>query len=736
MPQRLVERYRGSAKRWWRGAAIASIVIPVLLFAVSSTIAWFTALHATQERLVRTVDIIYEHATKVFETQQLAAGEVNQMLLGLTDAEIVAGASEFHKRLEEIADHVDQVTDIWVIDARGHPLVTAMFPNVSRQLDFSDRAYFEVHRDGTVPRGTMYIDEVLRGRVDPKQIFYQASQARSSPGGGDASFAGIVAISVDPTYFERFYGQVALTNELSALTLSRSDGAILARYPALANPGNRLPPTSSFFKAIEKSPDRGSFSGTSVYESTFRYIAYRKLADYPVYVTIGVDEGLVFHAWLRGIAAHLLFGLPATILLCLLTLTAYSRARSEEAAWERFGEEVRRREALEAQLRQSQKMEAIGRLTGGIAHDFNNLLTIVGGSLDMLARRLPKTESRERRLVATATEGVERAARLTNRLLAFSRRQPLDARSIDANQLVIHMSDLLRSTVGEKITFESVLAPGLWHILADPNQLENALLNLAVNARDAMQDGGRIRIETANISVDANAALLEPELAAGHHVLIKVIDTGVGMSADVVSKAFEPFFTTKPQGAGTGLGLSQVFGFVKQSGGHVRIVSNPGDGTEVRMFFHRDLSMTAEDPRPAIAGPDGAPGGDETIVVVEDEPEVRRFTVDALRELGYRAIEAEDGPHALDLLEATPETHLLLTDVVMPGMDGPRLAREALDRRPHIAVLFMTGYAGTALQIEGKFEPGLHVMPKPFSVDQLSRKVREVIDEKRRADPT
>lgn len=730
MPFRIIEAYRGSAERWWRGAAVASILVPVLLFAVSATISWRTSLDSTRQRLERTVDILYEHATKVFETQQLAASEVNQLVHGLSDAEIVAREPELHNRLKTIAGRLDQMLDIWVVDGRGHPLVTAKFEPVDKSLDLSDRTYFSVQRNGVVPPGAVYISEVMSGRLDPKQIFYQASIARRSE---TDAFAGIVAISVDPTYFSRFYKQVAKADDLSTLTLSRADGAILGRYPTLADPGARLPPTAQFFQAITKAPERGYFSGESSFERAERFIAYRKLEDYPVYVTIGVDRGVIVGQWMSAMASHLVFGGPATIFLCLLTFTAYSRARREEAAWARFQAEALRREALEEQLRQSQKMEAIGRLTGGIAHDFNNLLTIVGGSLDMLNRRLPDTAPREKRMVSTALEGVERAARLTNRLLAFSRRQPLDARALDANQLVIAMSDLLRSTAGGSIVLETVLAPGLWPILADSSQLENALLNLAANARDAMPEGGRIRIETANVVLDAGSALREPELAPGHYVLINVTDTGVGMTDDIVSKVFEPFFTTKPKGAGTGLGLSQVFGFAKQSGGHVRIVSTPGEGTQVRLFFPRDASAAGEEIRPALAGPVGTRGGDEAIVVVEDEPEVRRFTVDALRELGYAAMEAEDGPHALGLLAASPEVQLLLTDVVMPGMDGPKLAQEATRRHPTIAVLFMTGYAGTALETDGTFGTGIHVMPKPFSVDQLSRKVREAIDEKRRS---
>ena len=407
-----------------------------------------------------------------------------------------------------------------------------------------------------------------------------------------------------------------------------------------------------------------------------------------------------------------------------------SRTAELEAANQRLRDEIAGRARAEEQLRQSQKMESVGRLTGGIAHDFNNLLTIVIGSLDLLRRRGP--EERHRRLLDNAMEGATRAATLTSRLLAFSRQQPLSPQPVDVNRLVAGMSDLLHRTLGESVQVETVLAGGLWQTHADPNQLENALLNLAVNARDAMMEaeplGGRLTIETANSFLDETYVEQHLELASGQYVMVAVSDTGAGMAPDVVGRVFEPFYTTKPQGQGTGLGLSQVHGFVKQSGGHVTIYTELGQGTTVKIYLPRFIA--AETPEPAAAlrrsVADGRTG--ETVLVVEDEQAVRRFSSEALRELGYVVLEADGAAAALRLLDAHPEIALLFTDVVLPDVNGRALAHEAAARRPGLPVLFTTGYTRNAIVHNGQLDPGMDLIGKPFTVEALAAKLREVLD--------
>jgi PAS domain S-box-containing protein len=379
-------------------------------------------------------------------------------------------------------------------------------------------------------------------------------------------------------------------------------------------------------------------------------------------------------------------------------------------------------------LRQSQKMEAVGQLTGGIAHDFNNMLAVVIGSLELLGRRLSDGDARARRYIDAATEASRRAALLTQRLLAFSRQQPLQPEAVDANKMISGMSDLLRHSLGADVQLETVLAGGLWRTHADPNQLENIILNLAVNARDAMPDGGHLTIETQNAHLDERYASANLGVSIGHYVLIAVTDTGSGMPPEVVAKAFDPFFTTKPVGKGTGLGLSQVYGFIKQSGGHVKIYTEQGLGTTIKLYLPR-LRGAARVDEPDARSAELARGDDrEVILVVEDEPGVRQFSVDALTELGYHVLEADGGANALRLLQEHTEISLMFTDVVMPEMNGAKLAEAARALRPDLKILFTTGYTRNAVVHNGKLDDGVELIGKPFSLEALAAKIRAILE--------
>jgi PAS domain S-box-containing protein len=384
--------------------------------------------------------------------------------------------------------------------------------------------------------------------------------------------------------------------------------------------------------------------------------------------------------------------------------------------------------AAEEKLRQAQKMEAIGQLTGGVAHDFNNLLTVISGNLDMLQRRLQEEGGDDLlRLVNPALRGATRGALLTQRLLAFSRRQPLQPKFLSVNDLISGMSEMLRRTLGESIVIETVLAGGLWPSFVDANQLESALLNLAVNARDAMPDGGKLTIEAANVYFDEEYAA-KADALPGQYVGIFVSDTGIGMTADVVSKAFDPFFTTKEVGQGTGLGLSQVYGFMKQSGGHAKIYSEIGAGTTVKLYLPRHYASgsAVEIPPDAVVVPRAS---GETILVVEDDNDVRSFTSEVLRELGYHVVDAADGASGLRLLDAHREIKLLFTDVGLPGgMNGRQLADEAQRRRAGLKVLFTSGYARNAIVHHGRLDPGVELIVKPFTYAALAARIRRALD--------
>ncbi|HEY1836291.1 MAG TPA: CHASE3 domain-containing protein [Rhizomicrobium sp.] len=394
--------------------------------------------------------------------------------------------------------------------------------------------------------------------------------------------------------------------------------------------------------------------------------------------------------------------------------------------------DVTARVRAEHTIRQSQKMEAIGHLTGGMAHDFNNLLQIIGANLDLLMKGDADPSKRAARLQA-AISAVERGGRLTAQLLAFARRQALDPLTLNLGRLVTEMTDLLRRTLGERVEVEAAVAGGLWNTLVDRSQVENAILNLAINSRDAMPEGGKLTVEVANAFLDDTYARAHAEVEAGQYVMLAVSDTGAGMTPEVIARAFDPFFTTKSEGKGTGLGLSQVFGFVKQSGGHVKIYSEPGEGTTVKLYLPR--SKKAQEQTPALADLPAA-GGSETILVVEDDEGVRAAVADMLQELGYTVERAENAQGALDVLASNTRIDLLFTDVVMPGPINTRdMARRAQQMVPGLRVLFTSGYTQNAIVHNGRLDEGVALLSKPYRKDDLARKLRSMLDKKDKAPP-
>lgn len=433
---------------------------------------------------------------------------------------------------------------------------------------------------------------------------------------------------------------------------------------------------------------------------------------------------------LEIVFGFLFLAVAASGLFVLLTserqLIALEAANENlKRAYEEVVQQSSERVKVEGQLRQAQKLEALGQLTGGIAHDFNNMLAVIVSSLNILRRKLKTVEGDFHMLVDAAEEGADKAARLVRRLLAFSREQPLDPKVLDVNALVHGMSDILQRTTGSKIQLETHLAEDLWETCIDAHELENALLNLAVNARDAMQNGGRLIISTENATIDESYSAQNPGVQSGQYVKLSVADTGEGMKPEVVARAFDPFFTTKPMGKGTGLGLSQVHGFVRQSNGHIKIYSEPGLGTNISILFPRFLGAVSAKPYSEDAELLFGKLG-EVLLVVDDDPTALKLTALAARELGYTVLEAGGGAAAIEVLKAHPEISLLVTDVVMPDMDGAQLTREAVFRRHDLRVLYMTGFPramllGQDIQIE-------NVLTKPFTLQQFAQAVRMVLD--------
>jgi two-component system NtrC family sensor kinase len=713
-----------SATRPLRVLVVGAIGLPIVLYATAATISYHQHFDEARDRLRRNLAIVHEHAQKVFETFEFASRYLDEMTDDLTDEQIRANEAIYSERLRAMTASLPQLRDLWIVGADGYPLVSGTVYPMPR-IDLSDRNYFKVHHDNAV--NGPYVTEPLDARAANTR-FFAISRKREING----RFAGVTIVSIAPEYFSEFYSQLPPPG---TATLLRADGAVLARYPDSPGAQTRLRQESPFMTAVRTQPKTGFIRAPAAIDGRIRIFTYQQLAKLPnLYVTVGVEQSEVIRAWMLAMASHLIFGLPATLALVMLGVIALRRS-------ERLQQEVSRRESTEQALRQAQKMEAVGRLSGGIAHDFNNMLTVILGNIDMASRRIGDDNPRIQRLLDSARQASERAATLVQRLLAFSRQHPQEVKSVDINRLVQSMSELVRRTIGETVTVETVLAGGLWKVAVDPNQLENAILNLAVNARDAMPDGGRMTIETANSYLDEAyvAANSEEGFTAGQYVLLAVTDTGAGMSREVRERAFEPFFTTKPTGMGTGLGLSMVYGFLKQSNGHIKIYSEPGEGTAIKLYFPRISEQRGLQDWTERKSARPAPGarGSETILLVEDDEEVRKFAAEVLLEQGYTVHAAGDGASALRLLDSESNIGLLFTDVVLPGgMNGRQLADEARRRKPELKVLYATGYTRNAIIHQGRLDAEVELLTKPFTAEGLAHKVRQVLNAQPRVVPS
>jgi len=690
---------------------VASVVLPLLLFCYVSWTSYHTAFERADERIKQALDLSAEQALRVFRSINVTFDSVEQITRGRTEQTIHINEAELSERLKQFVNALPDISSIWILNAQGDAIVSSLLFPIPPAANAPERAYLkgQLARDSNV-----HIGEALRIQLRDRLIVPVSKWRMDSSG----TFSGYTEISVSPQAFERFYEPLAKRTSAS-FALIREDGAVLARYPVPATSGIKLDASTGFVHLVARSPEGGEYTSVSGIDQRERRFSARRLEGFPVYVTSSLETRDIVQGWLWTMAGHLVFGVPATIFFVVLILLAM-RTTSELDA------EAERREAAEASLRQSQKMEAVGQLTGGVAHDFNNLLTIILGNLELALRQAP--EGRPRTLLTRVHRAAERAAELTKRLLAFSRNQPLDPRPIDANRLVADMSDLLGRTLGENISIETIRGGGLWPTEADRAELESALLNLAINARDAMQAGGKLTIETGNASLDEAYCATADGVKPGQYVMIAISDTGIGMSRELIGKAFDPFFTTKPAGSGTGLGLSQVDGFVRQSGGHVRIYSEVGEGTTVKIYLPRSFAGSRQ-PAGEARPPESPKGSLETVLVVEDDAEVRSFVTDTLRGLNYRVLEAADGDGALVLVRQTERIDLLLTDVVMPGMNGRVLGDAAKQHRPGLKVLYMTGYSRNAIVHQGRLDAGVALMQKPFSQNVLAARVRTMLEQ-------
>ena len=586
------------AIRTLRVLLVGTIIVPVLLGVVGGFFSYRDSYRTAAASLNEAVAVAAENTTKILDTHMLVAARINDLLAGLNDNEIRARENELHQRIaQQIAD-LPQVAAAWVLDASGHELVSARVYPVNRTLDQAGRADFRALKEG----GSQTFIWALRARSlggGDYQPYFTVSQRRQ---GRDGSFRGIIVVAVSGPYFASFYNSLLGGSAQYEASVLREDGTSLARYPETAQPPAPRQEDKELATAIAAKATGGVIASGSLFSERGSLVAYRRLASYPVYVAIGRTRASIVHEWLETMAGYAAIGIPASIGLILLSLLALRRTRREQRALAEAADAISERAAIEVQLHQAQKMEAVGLLTAGIAHDFNNLLTIVVGNIALLEAGLDNLDAKRRKYIAAAISGCDRASALTERLLSFARREPVDPRPVDVGEVIRHMPDLAWRSLGDHIVVTFRLADDLWPVFVDPEQLENALLNLALNARDAMAGSGALTVETANLSAEDVEALALPRPAAGEYVAVSVGDTGGGMPPEVRDKAFDPFFTTKEAGKGSGLGLSQVNGFVTRSGGLCTIISEPGRGTTVRLLLPRYTGAPAGDAAATAAG--------------------------------------------------------------------------------------------------------------------------------------
>jgi two-component system, NtrC family, sensor kinase len=680
--------------RLLQGIMIASAALPALLFAYASWHAYATVKVVAERQIVTSRDVLTEHALKVFEAVDLSIAETNEIIRGMTDHQIQQNAEALHSRLKSLADASTQIKSLWIFDHSGRALVNSLEYPAPYQ-DFSDRDYFQAHVAGEI--GT-YVGQTLRPRAPYGGApFFGVSQRRTS---SDGSFTGVLQASLLPEYFEGFYSKLG-REPGNYYSLIREDGLLLARFPKLDR-DVRLAAQSALLKAMRVKPDEGTVTLVSQIDGLERTVSYLKLPRLPVYVVAGRDASAVRAEWLSQVQSYLTFGLPSTAGLLIVLGLALRRTR-------RLYEEEGRRQLAEDALKQSQRLEALGQITGGVAHDFNNLLMVIGGSARTLKRSLH--DAKVRRSLDMIDLAVQKGAGLTKKLLSFSRRRTLSPQVVDLNACIDAVRGVLAQSVTGDIALEFDLPRETVAVKIDPTELEIALLNLTLNARDAMPSGGKITIAVARVH---SAEGSTPANLAGAFASISVTDTGTGIAADIRERIFEPFFTTKPVDKGTGLGLSQVFGFVNQSQGAVTVGSELGRGSRFTLF----LPVSAERPETPSSHETQASSSLQLarVLLVEDNADVATIAADYLQQCGCSVVKAENAEAAIEILNRRDDIDLVFSDIAMPGMSGLELGRLVRDHHPEVPVVLATGYSEKATRA---VEEGFLLLEKPYSLETM-----------------
>ena len=682
-----------------RALVVISVALPLFLFALFATFRHAEAMKHAEEGVARSLRVATEHAAKVMAGAESMQDRTLDMVDGKSAAELRADEARLHQALSRFIAGQKQIQSIWIIGSYAKPIATTVaYP--APKIDVQDRAYFAAHRAGFQGR---YLSEPLITKVSKERIV-DVSVRFAGPDGG---FGGIVNISVRASYFEEFFANLLSENPGLAMLMFRQDGAIFVRSPRVPGMAEKLGEKSSVLARVRAGQDSGQFRAKSSVDGEDRLQAFDKVGGYPLFLAAGVSVAAARWALAKELAASLLLGLPPFAALIVAARFAARRAREAMETAGRLEAETATRLRAEQALLQAQKLEAMGRLTGGVAHDFNNALMVISNSAFLLQRTVPESGRKPLDAIGRA---VDSATKLTRQLLSFSRRQALLPELVNLHERLPAVKDLVGPVLGRQIELIVEVEPDAAPVKLDPAELELALLNLSINARDAMPDGGRLTISALGATVDIPARM------SGPAVVLEVSDTGCGIAPENIEKVFEPFFTTKPVGHGTGLGLSQVYGFCERAGGAVAISSAVGVGTTVRMFF--PAASGAADVEAGRAKPVERRLG-RSVLLVEDNGEVADAILPVLEALGCEAHRVESAAAALEWLAARPQVlDLVLSDVTMPGdMDGIGLAAKLRETTPGLPVLLMTGYAE---RIEAAARLGFDVLPKPCSAEALS----------------
>ncbi|MBI5130128.1 MAG: response regulator [Rhodopseudomonas palustris] len=683
--------------RLLRAILIASVILPIALFSYAAWLAYRSNDDSADRQIDKTRDIVTEHALKIFESVERSIAETGEIIRGMTDDQIRASEGVLHERLKRLADSSEQIKSMWIFDKNGRTLVNSLL-DPSSPADFSDRDYFKAHVGNDIG---LFVGRTLKPRAPYGGApFFGVSVRRTA---ADGSFAGVIQTSVLPDYFEGFYAKVG-REAGSYAALVREDGAILARFPTIADGDLTVKTDGPIGRAMQNGSSEGTLTQVSALDGVERRVAYRKLPKLPVYVYAGLETQAIHKMWLAQLGAYLLVGLPATAALIAIVMLALARTR-------RLYEEAGRRTVAENALKQSQRLESLGRLTGGVAHDFNNLLMVVGGSVQKLRRR--HNDLQDRKTFDMIDSAVAKGAGLTRQLLSFSRRHNVAAKLVDLGDSVTKFADVLRQSVRSDIAIaiEAPREPIIVEI--DPNEFEIALLNLALNARDAMPDGGRITISIRTETLKN----FGPRRLSGDYAILGFADTGTGIPEDIRDRIFEPFFTTKSVDRGTGLGLSQIYGFIQQSNGAITVDSELGRGTRFDLFLPRSSERPTQDADVSDTTPQRV-GKASTLLLVEDHPDVAAVATDYAEQCGFTVVRVGSAEDAIGLLNKRRDIDLVFSDIVMPGMSGLELGRLIREHHPETPVVLASGYSDRSASAMSE---GFPLLQKPYTLDTLRK---------------